>query len=224
MQFYKFIKRTADIIFAFVWLIVLSPLFLIATLLVACTSRGPVIFSQLRHGKNMKLFKCYKFRTMKSTTVEFDPNNPVISSTNKSVTPVGRVLRKLKIDELPQLWNVLKGDMSVVGHRPFLPHYMDKYQPWELQKFAVRPGLTGLNQVNGNGYLEREERSYYDVYYAKHMSLWLDIRIFFKTFLIILFGEKRFVKNVPQYKIDLMAQQFEQSQNKQNNSNNNKTE
>lgn len=209
MKFYLFIKRTTDIFVSLLALIILSPLFLLTAIAVGITSKGPIIFAQERHGKDKKLFKCYKFRTMKSTTVKFDVNNVVISQTNKNVTKVGRILRKLKIDELPQLVNVLKGDMSIVGHRPFMPEYMANYEPWELQKFAVRPGLTGLNQVNGNGYLTTKERSYYDVYYAKHISLWLDIKIFFKTFLIILAGEKRFLRNVPQEKIDAMKEQYE---------------
>lgn len=209
MHFYFFIKRCADIVFSLMSLIILSPLFLIVTLAIALTSKGPVIFGQERHGKNMKVFRCYKFRTMKTTTVKFDIKEAVIDGTNKSVTPVGRVLRKLKIDELPQLINVLKGDMSVIGPRPFMKVYMDQYEPWELQKFAVRPGLTGLNQVKGNGYLSTPERSYYDVTYSKKISLFMDVGIFLKTFLVIIVGEKAFLKHVPEEKITEMKEQYE---------------
>jgi lipopolysaccharide/colanic/teichoic acid biosynthesis glycosyltransferase len=109
------------------------------------------------------------------------------------ITRIGKILRRFKIDELAQLINVLKGDMSIVGPRPTLPEYIDHYEEWELRRFEVRPGLTGLAQVNGNIYLDRQEKSAYDIKYIEQMSFITDLKIILKTVAIILFGEDRFV-------------------------------
>jgi len=150
----------------------------------------------------------YKFRTMKTTTVEFDINHPVIKDDNKNLTRVGRVIRKLKIDEFLQLINVLKGDMSLIGPRPLMRVYLDGYEPWEKQKFNVRPGMSGLSQVKGNGHLSSVERSYYDVVYAKKQNLFKDTEILFKTIGVMLAGEEKFLTPVSAEKINEMRTQF----------------
>ena len=163
---------------------------------IKCTSRGPILFNQKRVGMHLKLFTLYKFRSFKKPT-PFDIDNPVIKSNNSSVTLVGKIIRRLKIDELPQLFNILKGDMSFVGPRPFVDLYLQRYQDWEYAKFAVRPGLTGLAQISGNGHLSREERSYYDIKYSKQDFL-SDFTIIIKSVLVVLLGEKKFYKPVSQ--------------------------
>ena len=145
---------------------------------------------------------------MKSTDVAFDTDHAVIEDDNPSVTPVGRVLRKLKLDEVPQLFNILKGDMSFIGPRPLMPVYLEEYEEWEKHKFDVKPGLSGLAQVSGNGYLEKQGRSYYDVLYAENVSFGLDVKLFFKTFLVILKGEEYCLKNVSEEQIEEMKRKY----------------
>jgi sugar transferase EpsL len=117
---------------------------------------------------------------------------------------MGKFLRKLKLDEFPQLLNVLKGEMSLIGPRPLLLNYLECYEPWEMKKYEIKPGMSGLSQVRGNGHLSTRERSYYDIYYARHVSLWLDAEILLKTPLIIFFGEEKFLKHVPPQEIENM--------------------
>ena len=112
------------------------------------------------------------------------------------LTPAGKILRKLKIDEFPQLINVLRGEMSLIGPRPFMPVYYEQYADWEKERLRVKPGMSGLAQVSGNGYLTSEERSYYDIYYARHLSFFTDVKIMFKTVGVLLLGEKKFLKPV----------------------------
>lgn len=193
---YFTVKTTIDFIFALFALILTSPIFLLVAIAIKIEDGGRVIFYQARTGKNGKLFKCYKFRSMKNTDIKFDKHNPVITKANNNVTKVGKVIRRLKIDELPQLINILKGEMYFIAPRPLLPIYHNEYAEWELIKFELKPGLTGLGQVCGNGHLSIPERKYYDAYYALHCNFWLDVKIFFKTFAIILLGERRFCKHV----------------------------
>lgn len=193
---YKFIKAVLDRVLSLVGIVILFLPLLIIAVVIKIDSKGPAVFRQERIGKNQKPFKLYKFRTMKSTDVAFDINNPVIKDGNQNLTRVGRVLRKIKADEFLQLLNVIRGEMSLVGPRPLLGVYLDSYQPWELTKFDVKPGITGLAQVNGNGHLETSERSYYDVKYTKKISFLLDCKIFFKTLGVIFLGEKRLLKHV----------------------------
>lgn len=193
---YKFIKAVLDRVLSLVGIVILFLPLLIIAVVIKIDSKGPAVFRQERIGKNQKPFKLYKFRTMKSTDVAFDINNPVIKDGNQNLTRVGRVLRKIKADEFLQLLNVIRGEMSLVGPRPLLGVYLDSYRPWELTKFDVKPGITGLAQVNGNGHLETSERSYYDVKYTKKISFLLDCKIFFKTLGVIFLGEKRLLKHV----------------------------
>ena len=205
---YRFFKAVMDFLLALLGLVILFFPLLIVAPAIRIDSKGPAIFKQERIGKGQKPFMLYKFRTMKTTNVEFDINHPVIKDDNKNLTRVGRVIRKLKIDEFLQLINVLKGDMSLIGPRPLMRVYLDGYEPWEKQKFNVRPGMSGLSQVKGNGHLSSVERSYYDVVYAKKQNLFKDTEILFKTIGVMLAGEEKFLTPVSAEKINEMRTQF----------------
>ncbi|HOB73166.1 MAG TPA: sugar transferase [Phycisphaerae bacterium] len=185
-------KRCIDFAVAALLIVLLSPVWLVAALAVKLTSRGPVLFSQPRGGRGGVPFLSYKFRTM-TANHRHDPKE-IVPLSHPNVTPVGRVLRRLKIDELPQLWNVLKGDMSLVGPRPTIMEQVLAYNDFQRRRLEVRPGITGLAQVNGNAEISWDERIKYDVYYVDHMSLALDLSILAKTLLIIVLGEARFVR------------------------------
>ncbi len=189
-------KYACDFVIALVAVTVLSPLLLCVAIAIKTEDGGKIIFAQRRTGVGGKKFNCYKFRSMKNTEVLFDKSKPVIKDNNPNLTKVGKIIRKFKIDELPQLFNVIKGDMCIIGPRPLLPVYDSDYADWEIVKFEVRPGITGLGQVYGNGYLSIKDRKYYDVYYTMHASMWMDIKIAFKTIAVIIFGEKRFLRRV----------------------------
>ena len=190
------IKYALDFLLAAAGIILFSPLMLGVAIAIKAEDGGSVIFRQTRTGVGGKKFNCYKFRSMKSENVSYDKNKRVIKDNNPNLTKVGRFIRKFKIDELPQLLNVLKGDMCFIAPRPLLPVFDGDYEDWELVKFEVRPGMTGLGQVCGNGYLDMKDRKYYDAYYALHASPWLDIKIAVKTVGVILFGEKKFLRPV----------------------------
>ena len=185
-------KYAADFVVALIALVLCSPLFLAVSIAIKAEDGGKVIFAQRRTGIGGKKFNCYKFRSMKSTDVSYDKHKRVIKDTNPNLTKVGKVIRKFKIDELPQLFNVLKGDMCIIGPRPLLPVFDTDYEDWEIVKFEMRPGMTGLGQVYGNGYLSIKDRKYYDVLYAMHASPLMD----FKTIAVILVGERRFLRPV----------------------------
>ncbi|MCD8372315.1 MAG: sugar transferase [Clostridia bacterium] len=189
-------KYALDFIFAFFALIATSPVFAAVAIAIKIEDGGKVIFSQPRRGRYGKIFNCYKFRSMKDTDIPFDPNRPVIKDNNANLTKVGKVIRKLRIDELPQLANILRGEMCIIGHRPLMAHHF-QYEEWELIKFEMRPGLTGLGQVSGNSHLKDRTRRYYDAYYVTHLSFFADVKIFFKTIAVLFAGERRFIKRVP---------------------------
>lgn len=199
---YKAVKRVFDTVLAALGLVILFLPLLVVGLLIRMDSKGKALFKQRRTGLNGKEFYVYKFRTMRTTDVPFDIDNPVIEDSNAELTRIGRGLRKLKIDEFPQLINVVRGEMSLIGPRPFLPVYLAQYEEWEKERLTVRPGMTGLAQVKGNGYLTSEERSYYDVYYARHLSMFSDIAILFKTVGVLLLGERRFFSPVSRADIE----------------------
>jgi undecaprenyl phosphate N,N'-diacetylbacillosamine 1-phosphate transferase len=185
------LKRFLDFLTAVtVLLIVCIPLLLIILLLLL-GSKGPLFFRQVRVGKDLNLFSIYKFRTMthEKRTVG---TTPIIGKA-EGVTKVGYYLRRYKIDELPQLINVLNGDMSLVGPRPSIPEQLEKMTESEKTRYSVRPGLTGLAQVNGNIYLNWQERYIYDLQYIKNINFVNDIRIVFRTVFIVIRGEKKFL-------------------------------
>ncbi len=178
---YLVIKRIIDIIFSVLGLIILIPVFLIISIAIKIESKGLVIFKQKRIGKRKKYFTIYKFRTMRSDTPKDMPTH-MLKNANGCITKVGNILRKTSLDELPQLVNILKGDMSIIGPRPALWNQDDLVE--ERDKYHandIRPGLTGWAQVNGRDELEIPVKAKYDGEYTKKVSLWFDIKIFFKT-------------------------------------------
>ena len=189
----KYIKRVLDFLMSLVALLILSPLLIIVAITIKLESKGPIFFIQERTGKHMKIFKIYKFRTMVQDAVKHQKVGIEVKGNDSRITRIGKFLRRFKIDELAQLINILKGDMSVVGPRPTLPDYIEQYEEWELKKFDVKPGLTGLAQINGNIYLQRQEKSVYDVQYVENVNLFTDLKIIFKTVAIVIFGEDKFI-------------------------------
>lgn len=187
----NFFKVLIDFTAAFVIIsLVLIPMLVIA-ILVLVESNGPLFFRQQRVGKDLKLFSVFKFRTMthEKRTVG---DTPIIGKAD-GVTKVGYFLRRYKIDELPQLLNVLLGDMSLVGPRPSVPEQLNAMSDEEKQRYSVRPGLTGLAQINGNIHLSWKERFVYDLEYVNKVTFWHDIKIIFKTIFIVILGEKKFI-------------------------------
>ena len=189
---YKSFKWIMDRLLALIALSVTAPLLAVIALLIVIDSPGSPFIVQKRDGYKKKTIKVIKFRTMFSADFAFDVDHAVIDGSDKKVTRVGRFLRRSKLDELPQLINILKADMSFVGPRPLLPVYTPRYERWEFQKFAVKPGLTGLSQVKGNGYLSVKSRSYYDALYTERISLLTDFKIILMTIGVIFRGEGAF--------------------------------
>ena len=181
---YDTVKRTGDIIVAAVLLVVLSPLLVVVAILVRVKLGPPVLFRQLRPGRDGKIFALYKFRTMTTPCGPSDVD--AVTSDAQRLTPLGRVLRASSIDELPELWNVLRGDMSLVGPRPLLREYLDRYTPEQARRHEVRPGITGWAQVNGRNAVSWEDRFAMDVWYVDHRSLGLDLRILWHTVTAVL--------------------------------------
>lgn len=178
----KIIKRAADFLLALAALVVLAiPLGLVA-LLVKTKLGSPVIFKQERPGRNGEIFTLYKFRTM---TDERDANGELMPDEVR-LTKFGKLMRSLSLDELPELYNILKGDMSFVGPRPLLVKYLPLYNARQSMRHNVRPGLTGLAQVNGRNLITWEEKFEWDVKYVETLSPWLDIKILFRTVLNVL--------------------------------------
>lgn len=166
-------KRLLDIIFASVALLLLSPVLLVAAVAILLTMGRPVMFRQKRPGLHGKPFEIVKFRTMRALR----PGEDAIAADGLRLTRLGRFLRATSLDELPELWNVLKGEMSLVGPRPLLMHYLPLYSPEQARRHEVRPGVTGWAQVNGRNALGWDDKFALDVWYVDHRSLWLDLRI-----------------------------------------------
>ena len=175
---YKHLKRAADFCVALMMLIILSPVMLIAAILIKSNNDGPVFFKQERPGLNGKIFTVYKFRTMSVKTC--DDNGKGLSDFER-MSKVGNLLRKTSIDELPQLINIVRGEMSFIGPRPLLTEYLPLYTPEQMRRHEVRPGISGWAQVNGRNTLTWEEKFRYDVEYVDNMSVHMDIRILFMT-------------------------------------------
>lgn len=196
VKFYLKTKYAFDFVIALLGIVIVSPLLAVVAIAIKAEDGGNVLIRQSRTGLHGRKFTCYKFRSMKSADVGYDKHKRVIKDSNPNLTKVGKVIRKLKIDELPQLVNVIKGDMCIIGPRPLLPVYDTDYEDWELIKFEMRPGMTGLGQVRGNGYLSIKARKYYDAYYVTHASPILDIKIIIKTVAVLFLGERRFLRHV----------------------------
>lgn len=192
-----FLKRAFDIIVSLVCIIVFTviPVLVVIPIVIRLTSKGPALFKQVRVGKNGKTFVMYKFRTM--ILEQYDANGVEIMSEDR-ITKVGRLLRKTSLDELPQLFNILNGTMSIVGPRPMLDYQAPRCRGEEVLRFQMRPGLTGLAQVKGRNNILWEERIKYDVEYVKTFTFWQDIMILAKTVLLVFKREGTDVK--PQYR------------------------
>lgn len=173
----KYFKRVFDFVCSLLALIILSPVLLITALLVRMKLGTPVIFKQKRPGLNEKIFTLYKFRTM---TDQKDEQGNLLSDEVR-LTKFGKMLRSTSLDELPELWNILKGDMSVVGPRPLLEKYIPLYSTEQRKRHLVRPGLTGLAQVNGRNEVSWEKKFQLDIEYTQHIRFWSDIRIILQT-------------------------------------------
>jgi lipopolysaccharide/colanic/teichoic acid biosynthesis glycosyltransferase len=171
------IKRTLDVLFALIAIAVLSPLLLVIALAVRWNIGSPILYVQQRPGLHEAAFSLLKFRTMRD---ENDVNGNALPDADR-LTQLGRLLRSWSLDELPELWNVARGDMSLVGPRPLLMQYLPLYNPFQHRRHDVRPGITGWAQVNGRNAIGWEERFQMDVWYVENRNLWLDLKILFLT-------------------------------------------
>jgi len=196
-KIYEFLKRTVDIICSLVGLLVLMPILVLVTILVKIESKGPIIFSQDRVGKDGRVFKMYKFRSMVINAEELkeklanenERTGPMFKIKNDPrITDVGRFIRKTSIDELPQLVNILKGEMTIVGPRPSLPDEVKEFEGWMMKRLNVKPGLTCYWQVSGRNDIEFNEWMELDIKYVQERNILIDAKLILKTF-VVLFGD-----------------------------------
>lgn len=181
----KYIKRSLDFIASLIAVVVLSPVLLVLIVTGTVAMRGNPFFIQKRPGKDEKIFKLIKFRTM---TNKRDEKGNLLADENR-LTAYGRFLRKTSLDELPELFNILSGSLAICGPRPLLVEYLPRYSSEQRRRHNVRPGLTGYAQAYGRNSLTWQEKFEKDIYYVDHISLWLDIKIIFKTISVVLRGE-----------------------------------
>jgi lipopolysaccharide/colanic/teichoic acid biosynthesis glycosyltransferase len=172
-----FLKRIIDFVAALVGLILATPILIVATILLFIANNGKPFFFQLRPGLNGKIFKIVKFKTMNDKK---DENGKLLSDAER-LTTVGNIVRKTSVDEIPQMINILKGEMSLIGPRPLLPNYLPLYNESEKLRHTVRPGITGLTAVNGRNNISWHDKMNYDIIYAKNVTFMMDFIIFFKT-------------------------------------------
>lgn len=177
-----FLKRILDLLSATIGIILLSPIFILITIGLYFANQGKPFFFQIRPGKKERLFKIIKFKTMNDKK---DSNGNLLSDSER-LTKIGSFVRKTSLDEIPQLINVLKGDMSLVGPRPLLPQYLPLYNDFQNRRHEVKPGITGWAQVNGRNAIGWEQKFEYDVWYVDRVSFGLDLQILFKTFLKVI--------------------------------------
>jgi lipopolysaccharide/colanic/teichoic acid biosynthesis glycosyltransferase len=185
---YDPLKRVLDVVASAVLLVILSPVLLVVAVLMRIKLGSPVIFAQQRPGKDGHLFTVYKFRSMRTAPASLAADTAVAADAER-ITTFGRILRSTSLDELPELLNVLAGQMSIVGPRPLLPEYLPRYNAEQARRHEVRPGITGWAQVNGRNAISWDQRFKLDVYYVDHRSLWLDAKILAMT-LGAVFGRK----------------------------------
>jgi len=196
---YIVLKRFMDFVFSFLLIILLFPIFLIIGILIKLNSKGSIIYIQKRIGKHNTSFSCYKFRTMKPKAKyilkellvqnkdiknEFENTRKLVN--DPRITEIGKLLRFTSLDELPQIFNVLKGDMSFIGPRPIVKSEIKKYGKDFKKAFSIKPGISGLWQVSGRNNLSYSKRVDLDIFYAKHINFFLDLKIFIKTLIVIL--------------------------------------
>jgi lipopolysaccharide/colanic/teichoic acid biosynthesis glycosyltransferase len=191
IMYQSILKPTFDLLAAFIGLILIIPIFISVMLLLSIANRGNPFFFQLRPGKNQKVFKIIKFKTMNE---QKDSNGKLLPDAQR-LTKIGSIVRKTSLDELPQLINVLKGDMSLVGPRPLLTTYVSLYSDFQNRRHEVKPGITGWAQVNGRNAISWDKKFELDVWYVDHISFILDLKILFKTFLKVLKSDGINAKN-----------------------------
>jgi len=187
----KFLKRSIDLVVSIGLLALLSPLFVVISLVIVFTSKGPLFFIQTRVGRDVRIFRLLKFRTMTNCKHKVKK----IHGKTEEETEIGYYLRRIKVDELPQLINVMKGEMSLVGPRPSVPEQLSEMTQEEKRRYRVRPGMTGLAQVCGNIHISWKERFQYDLQSINNVSFVNDLKIILRTFLIIFIGEEKFKNN-----------------------------
>lgn len=196
--FYEFLKRIIDILMSVLSLIVLSPVFIIIAIAIKLDSSGPIVYSQTRVGKNGKHFKMFKFRSMiinaEEMLTELKPMNEMDGPMFKikedpRITRIGRFIRRTSIDELPQLINILRGEMSIVGPRPSLPSEVKEFESWMMERFVVKPGLTCFWQVSGRNNIPFHKWMELDIKYVKERNLWLDVKLVFRTIKVVIKGD-----------------------------------
>ena len=180
------IKRFMDVLFAILSLFILSPLFMIIAILIKSTSKGPVFYKQKRYGKDLEIIYPLKFRSMVVGAENIGAGYYFEGEDDPRITAIGKFIRKTSIDELPQLWNILKGDMSLTGPRPTIDQIHSKFNNEQLGRYRMRPGITGWAQVNGRNNISWSKRAYFDNWYIDHYSILLDIKIFLMTILVVL--------------------------------------
>ena len=207
----RFIKRPLDCLLSSLALIILSPIMLITAILVRTKLGSPILFSQERPGLHEKIFKIYKFRTM---TDKRDANGNLLPDAER-LTKFGKILRATSLDELPELFNIAKGDMAIVGPRPLLTQYLPYYRPEERERHAIRPGLTGYAQIHGRNFVMWDERCALDVQYAKKISFIGDVKIILQTVIKVLkrsdIAEKRIppLDQVRKEELERQAKEYE---------------
>ena len=189
----RFIKRPLDCLLSTLALIILSPIMLITAILVRTKLGSPILFSQERPGLHEKLFKIYKFRTM---TDKRDANGNLLPDAER-LTKFGKILRSTSLDELPELFNIAKGDMAIVGPRPLLTQYLPYYRPEERERHAIRPGLTGYAQIHGRNFVMWDERCALDIQYAKKITFIGDVKIILQTVIKVLKRSDIAEKRIP---------------------------
>ena len=181
----QMIKRIFDILFSLIAVILLAPVFIVVSIMLVLSDGFPVFFTQTRPGKNGNPFKLYKFRTMK---VVQNKNIELLVDGDR-ITKFGNFLRRTSLDELPELFNVLKGEMSIVGPRPLLMQYLERYSDEQARRHEVLPGITGWAQINGRNAISWKKKFRLDVWYVDHWTFWLDIRIILQTIWKVIKGE-----------------------------------
>lgn len=181
----KYIKRIIDFAISLLGLILFSPIVFVFIILLSISNTGKSLFFQKRPGKNEKLFKIFKFKTMNDAK----DNKGILLSDAERITKIGKFVRKVSIDELPQLLNVIKGDMSLIGPRPLLPEYLPLYNDFQKRRHEVKPGITGWAQVNGRNAITWEEKFEYDVWYVDNISFKTDIKVLVLTLIKVLKSE-----------------------------------
>jgi len=193
-----FVKALFDYTLSILLLLILCPIFLLIAIMIKLDSKGPILFKQERMGKDGKPFLIYKFRTMLNDAANIGLG-PRTAENDPRITKIGNVLRKWSLDELPQLINIIKGDMSIIGPRPTLRFQVEQYNNFQRKRLLMKPGVTGWAQVNGRNSLSWKDKIEFDVKYVEHHSIRLDLKILFKTIGVALFRKGLYIEKTEHY-------------------------